>query len=290
MSVTNGRSLHRSASPCLALLVAALMAAAPAEASECWQVTGWTNSGNVGGAAVLTPVSCQSTPSGYAWAPIQLGYSSTPDGLYLLISLSDSHVSGYTFWPLLVFSHRDSSNVPVVKLDLLLCTGCSNTVQLTASPPPCRLSAYWWNNGSLPAQEDGLGCRLAAVPAGAAPFVYNNNFYIASTPTTNCPMGSYDGANCYVMGAPAGAFIYNNSFYKTPDSGSTCSMGTFDGGNCYIASAPWGTQAFLYGGNFYTTTRPSCLTGSFDSANCYLGSAPSGRTASIMNGFFYYSK
>ena len=285
MSLTHGSCARRRVSSLLALLrsglasavlVASLMAAASAQASECWKVTGWTNSGNVGGAAVLTPVSCQSTPSGYAWAHIQMGYSGAPDGLYLLISLSDSHVSGTTFRPLLVFSHRDASNVPVVNLDLLLCTGCSNEVPLTTTPPPCRLTAYWWDTSQKAAQEDGLGCRLAAVPAGGSPFIYNNSYYITPTVTTQCPMGWYDGANCYVMGAPAGAFIQNNSLYVPAGAGNSCSSGTFDGIGCRIATAPSGTHAFLYGGNFYTTTRRTCLDGFYTAPTATSAPGPRG--------------
>lgn len=299
MSLTNGWSFRRSATSLLAslrrglasaVLVAALTVAASAQASDCWKVTGWTNSGQVGGTAQLTSVSCQSTPSGYAWAHVELGYSSSPDGLYLLISLSDSHVSGMTFQPLLMFSHRDASNVPVVYLDLILCTGCSNQIPLTTTPPPCRLTAYWWDTSQKAAQEDGLGCRLAAVPAGGSPFIWSNGYYITPTITTQCPIGSYDGANCYVMGAPAGAFIQNNSLYVPAGAGNSCSSGTYDGIGCRITTAPSGTHAFLYGGNFYTTTRRTCLDGFYDGANCYIGSGPSGRTASIMNGYFYYSK
>jgi hypothetical protein len=290
MSFRDGRSSSREVLAG-AVLLATLLVAAPAEATECWRVTGWTNSGQVGGTAVLTPVSCQSTPSGYAWAQITMTYGSgTLYDLYLQISLSDSHVSGFKFQPLLIYSHRAANNVPVIVIDLIPCIPCTNEINLSSQPPPCRLSASWWNSTSLPAQEDGLGCLVTAAPAGSSPFIWNNAYYIASSPSTNCPMGGYDGANCYVMPAPQGSFIWNNSFYKTAGPNNTCSIGTFDGANCYIASAPWATSAFIYAGNFYTTTRPSCQTGSFDGANCYMGAPPAGRTASVMNGSFYYSK
>lgn len=68
-----------------------------------------------------------------------------------------------------------------------------------------------------------------------------------------CPLGTFDGANCYVMTKPPGGFIYNNSFYATPSGRVSCPLGSFDGANCLIASAPWPTTAFAYGGNWYTT-------------------------------------
>ena len=143
-----------------------------------------------------------------------------------------------------------------------------------------------------------------AVPAGAS---------------NRCPLGSYDGVNCYFMTKPSNGFIDDNKFYTTYDA---CSVGTNDSVNCYINSAPIGTKPFVYAGNFYYTpllggycpfgwfdsvncfvmpkpaggfisgnnfytTYDACLIGTNDSTNCYIASAPAGTSAFTYAGNFY---
>ncbi|NVJ61098.1 MAG: S8 family peptidase [Gammaproteobacteria bacterium] len=137
--------------------------------------------------------------------------------------------------------------------------------------------------------NDSANCYISSAPSGTTAFIYSNNFYTTPLPGNVCPLGWFDGANCFVMPKPAGGFIYANNFYTTYDA---CSVGTNDSANCYIASAPAGTTAFIYDGNFYTTadsSSPSCIDGSYDGAHCYIGTAPAGSTPFVWGGNFYYA-
>ena len=119
---------------------------------------------------------------------------------------------------------------------------------------------------------DSQNCYVTPVPSGSTGFIWSGNYYVEPR-FTDCPLGSYDGANCYVMTKPATGFIYANNFYHQYDA---CSVGSDDSANCYIASAAGGTTAFEWSGNFYTTPLPGnvCPIGSFDGANCYVMSKP----------------
>lgn len=109
-----------------------LAVASPAQAASCWEVTSWTGSGRVGDLAVLIPATCTAARSGYAWGQV---IGSAPQGpFYLLISLSDSHVSGWEFSPLLVLNQVLASGEPQVRLDLMPCIGCTNKVPLQYDP------------------------------------------------------------------------------------------------------------------------------------------------------------
>lgn len=165
---------------------------------------------------------------------------------------------------------------------------------------------------------DSQNCYVTPVPSGHNAFIWSGKYYVEPS-FTDCPLGSYDGANCYVMTKPSTGFIYANNFYHQYDA---CSVGSDDSANCYIASAAGGTTAFEWGGNFYTTPLPgnvcpigsfdgancyvmtkpatgfiyannfyseynACSIGSDDSANCYIASAPAGTTAFIYAGNFY---
>jgi hypothetical protein len=59
---------------------------------------------------------------------------------------------------------------------------------------------------------------------------------------TNCLIGSYDGATCYVGTPPSGttAFIYDGKFYYTPVNGNQCPLAgsSYDGANCFVAYVP----------------------------------------------------
>jgi hypothetical protein len=267
-------------------------------ASNCWQITGWLNtlnqpsSGTVGDHANLVSTLCVApAPAGYGWLHPTLGYSSSaPGDLYVRISLSDGHVSGNQFSPLLIYNGM-SGGKPVLNVDLTVCLSCGNKMSFVSQPGPCTRTMTWLT-GSLIASFDGANCYVGPVPSGANPFIYANNYYVARVPSTICQVGSYDGANCYVMPIPSGGFIYNNSFYTTAGSNNSCSVGSFDGVNCFILSVPPGSQAFTYSGAFYATTR-QCTVGWYDGANCYLGTPPSTAppaTAFIYAGSFYYSE
>ena len=268
-------------------------AAAPAHAASCWQLLGWNGSGSVGDTALLSATSCAPAPSGSGWGRV-IGAPSGTDALYLLVPFTDSHVRGGNFSPLLVFNRLLASGVPEVRLDLITCTGCSNTIPLQYdpfTPPPCTSPITWWNGACVMPRWDGANYYVWYVPSGASAFIYNNSWYIeAIRPGTDCPAGWYDGANCYLMGKPAGGFVYDNSFYAPVEPDGSCAVGTFDGASCYILSAPFGTSAFVYGDAFYTTPRPTCVEGHFDGGSCYLGTPPAGKRAFIWGGNFYYSR
>lgn len=52
-------------------------------------------------------------------------------------------------------------------------------------------------------------CLLKALPSGAKAFVWEGSLYYESPYNETCPYGGwYDGANCYLQGAPAGSEPY----------------------------------------------------------------------------------
>lgn len=271
---------------------------ASARASNCWQITGWLNASNqpsngqLGDHAKLVSTACVApAPTGYGWLHPTLGYSSSPPAdLYVSVSLSDSHVSGSTFSPLLIFGGM-VGNKPLLVLDGLPCIPCNNTMTFVPQPGPCTRGATWWT-GPINTPFDGANCYVNPVPPGATPFIYANNYYVQRTPSTICQVGTYDGANCYVMPVPKGGFVYNNNFYAPANLNHTCTVGTWDGANCLIMTVPPGSGAFIYNGAFYATTR-QCAVGRYDGANCYLGTPPSSPTATtpfIWSGAFYYGE
>ncbi len=105
------------------------------DAADCYEITGWDSTDYVGAQALLQATSCTVTPLGTAWLYIDLSYGTPPnDDLYLRIATSDSHMSGGTFTPLLIYSHIDSGGLPVVKTDAIV--GPSpNTMQSTVNSP-----------------------------------------------------------------------------------------------------------------------------------------------------------
>ena len=155
----------------------------------------------------------------------------------------------------------------------------------------CDQPVSWFDGSLLNASFDTGNCYVTAVPQGGTPFIYKNKYYIKSQPSSNCPRGAWDNANCLIMNKPASGFIWNNGFYAKAGPGNTCPSGSsFDSANCFYFKAPWGTKAFEYNGNFYTTALPTCPDGKFDSANCYLGTPPSNTSAFIHDNKFYYSE
>lgn len=106
-----------------------------AQAIGCWAVTGWSPSSGFHQQALLTAAPCTTTPAGTAWVQVTLTYGTPlPDTTWLRLSLTDSHVSGGKFTPLLVYSHH-WAGLPVVYTDLLPCVGCDNFLWLTSAPP-----------------------------------------------------------------------------------------------------------------------------------------------------------
>lgn len=115
-----------------------------------------------------------------------------------------------------------------------------------------------------------------------------------------CPVGSFDGANCWVYQVPAGTsgFVWSNNLYVTPYR-NRCPIGWYDGANCATTSAPpAGYSAYASGNSvYYNAYTNYCPTGTFDGywrvlpyyARCRLGTAPSGSSgAFVWNNSFYY--
>jgi hypothetical protein len=161
-------------------------------------------------------------------------------------------------------------------------------------------------------------CNFTATPPTG--FIYANHYYRDASVTTQCALGTYDGAHCLVMIKPATGFISANSFYKKYDA---CSRGTNDLAHCLLGPAPSGIFAsngsyyypastgqnkcpllpgstfdsvhcliaptavsFILNGNFYIN-HDACSTGTNDGTNCHLGSAPWGTKAFEYQGNFY---
>lgn len=73
---------------------------------------------------------------------------------------------------------------------------------------------------------------------------------------TNCLIGSYDGATCYVGTPPSGttAFISSgNKFYYTPVNGNQCPLAgsSYDGANCFVANVPDYAIASVWNNKWY---------------------------------------
>src|SRR4051812_4330854 len=120
-------------------------------AANCWQITGWLDSSNlpssgaVGDHANLVSAACIApAPAGYGWLHTNFAYSgSAPSDLYVSLLLSDSHVSGGQFTPLLVYNGV-SSGKPVLNVDLTTCLGCGNHLPFFSQPGPCTRTMTWW--------------------------------------------------------------------------------------------------------------------------------------------------
>jgi hypothetical protein len=107
-----------------------------AKAASCWEIISTPNISVLGNVVLNpTPISCTTTPSGKAWLQVTTSYNPPPPtDLFLLINLSDPHMSGLTFSPLLVFNGFNSSNVPIVSTDIITGSG-SSTMTATILPP-----------------------------------------------------------------------------------------------------------------------------------------------------------
>lgn len=102
----------------------------PASALTCWKIYGWTESKQ----AKVIPISCDTTPLNTGWVePLQADIGNP---IWLQISLSDTHVNGWQFTPLLVFDNiYDINNKPVVRTDLIPSVDADNSMQLLPFSP-----------------------------------------------------------------------------------------------------------------------------------------------------------
>ena len=87
----------------------------------------------------------------------------------------------------------------------------------TMSIPGGCIGVGWWYQQPFPTPTlQGDNCHVADLPPGAQPFIYQSAWYVTPDPgTTNCSIGTYDGANCYIGIAPLNrtGFIANNKLY-----------------------------------------------------------------------------
>jgi len=136
---------------------------------------------------------------------------------------------------------------------------------------------------------DGTNCYISGAPLGGSPFINQNRFYYKPI-TKKCPTGTFDGSNCYVGLPPkySTPFIYNNGHYYSPLK-KHCPQGTFDGENCIVNIIPSGANAFIYENRFYYKPfLKKCAVGIFDGANCFLWKSPPGSKPFIFQSKFYY--
>jgi hypothetical protein len=170
---------------------------------------------------------------------------------------------------------------------------CSKTITVSRSTDYCPAPAWWHDMSDVPAPfSDTANCVVEPIPAGADPFVYDNNWYVEAEdhPGTSCPDGGYDGANCYLQPKPANGYISGNGFYVFKNLWEACPSGSawISPHACLVRVAAPGTQPFEYAGNWYTTPEPACSIGWYDGNACYVGSAPGGSQAFLHGGLFYY--
>jgi len=101
----------------LFVAAAGLLLATPAQAAECWQVTGWATTAPPGWSAPsgvterasLVPADCDVTPPGYRWLHIVRQFSTldpAPADLYVLASHEDSRSNGLEFYRGLTWQGR----------------------------------------------------------------------------------------------------------------------------------------------------------------------------------------
>lgn len=273
----------------------ALLLALPAHAMDCYEITGWTGSGSIGDSALVAPISCSFSSAGWEWFQVTLSYSSPwPDDLWVVVPPTDPHLSGSTFYPLMVLAGADGSGYPEIYLDLIVGDGGSEMYGQSNPPEHCWQDVDWWDGTSVDAWWDTANCYVEAVPAGQTGFVYDGNYYLTTQPA--CPVGVQVGSACYVTRAGVGSFVANNSFYDSPYAVSTdgsrylCRRGRWDGTGCLVGVADPDTTAYATSRGFYTTLQALCADGQWDTANCYLGTAPAGTTPFVWAGAFYYGE
>jgi Ricin-type beta-trefoil lectin domain-like len=145
--------------------IASCSFANPAQAASCWAVTGWSSTDYVGAQALLTAANCTVIPQNEGWVQVVYDYGPPPsDDLWLRIPLNDPHVTGWLFQPLLVFSHYDGNQKPVVITDLLVPTGPNSNYHWLLPYPPAQ---------GVPAV--GSRVRLRHLPTGKCIYNWNQN-------------------------------------------------------------------------------------------------------------------
>lgn len=150
----------------------------------------------------------------------------------------------------------------------------------------CTSPSSLWTGASVNASV-GPGpnqCDVISVAPTTALSTAGRQWF--ASPVATCPMGSFDGVNCFVASPPAGttAFIWMGGLYTSALPGNVCPLGSWDTANCYLGPAPTGTTAFVWMGNLYTTALMTCPIGTPNGAGlCYLGTSPVGTQAIITN-------
>jgi hypothetical protein len=155
--------------------------------------------------------------------------------------------------------------------------------------PACSLPVSWWDGSTITPWFDGANCVVATPPNGSTPYVYQNKYYITSGAATYCPLGSFDGANCYIQPIRAGDFIYANGLYSVTVAGTCPAGSSFDGANCFWFTIPVGTSLFQYAGLWHSTAQPSCQAGIYDGNDCWMGTAPNATEAFVHANIFHYA-
>ncbi len=165
---------------------------------------------------------------------------------------------------------------------------------------PSAFSSTWWVGGSRMtdsrpayAEANAERDRLLAIDKAAifGDLATTKSFLSRVAGAALCPLGDFDGSNCFVEYVPAGTqgFIHAGGLYTTPRMNPSCPDGDFDGANCVIARPAAGTSPFMHAGSLYTTPYrgPSCPNGSFDGANCFIARVPGGTSPFIYAGSLY---
>ncbi len=138
-------------------------------------------------------------------------------------------------------------------------------------------------NGSLaPASVAPTQCDVISAIPSATITASGRKWYAQKD--AYCAVGSYDGANCYVLTPAPGTtpFIWAGNLYTSALPGNICPDGWYDGANCFIATAPPGTTPFVYAGNLYTSATYSCPLGvGISATQCLIGTTPTGTTATV---------
>lgn len=148
---------------------------------------------------------------------------------------------------------------------------------------------------------DAANCFLGPAPSGSQPQIVGTSFVYTSG--SGCLSGfTANGSQC-VRQVPAGyaPFVFNNSFYVKPNLhfvqqlDPTCPPGSnFDLANCFFGKAPSGTTAsiggneFLFSKGFFqscTTLRPGSVTVSL--TRCSIGPVPFGWAPFIFSNGWY---
>ena len=137
---------------------------------------------------------------------------------------------------------------------------------------------------------DGDNCFVLEPPAGTEGFIYEGALYYTANP--QCTRGSFDGANCFIGDPVTQAFKYDGNLYYKAYSGNSCPIpGTwYDGANCF--AAPASEQPFIYNGNLYvkpkTSNNCSAPGSHYDGANCFVYKPPTSSEPFIYNDNLYY--